>query len=247
MTLNLAMTGGVMIQSSAPAKNCPTPLSNEKPDPLWINIFALLLWLVAGAVVFLPFAFNTSPWDAITLQVPGNQGNWWHALAGAPFFLAWPMIWLRLRSLFSALPSTTTERRIVWIIAGLSISGTISVETPFLLHLAGTSEWQRFTVLSLGFGIVVLSAVLLFLRRRRIPPTRASRAGLATAWLANASLCLGVYAGAAGGPPSRSGWLLSIVIVWLILLELIWLLTPRHNESRGADRDPHNLSRSSPS
>jgi hypothetical protein len=119
-----------------------TQLEEERGSAL-LKVIALLVWLLASAVVFLPFAVNTSPWDAVTLRVPGNQGNWWHALVGAPFFLAFPMIWLRLRSLFSSQLSTLTGRRILWIVAGLSTCGTILVELPFLLHLAGTSEWQR--------------------------------------------------------------------------------------------------------
>src|SRR5271168_154725 len=133
----------------------------------------LLIWLVAGAVAFLPFAFNTSAWDAVTFRVPGNQGNWWHFLAGAPFFLALPMIWLRLRSLFSTQPLTEVARRLIWGLVGLSIVGTILVETPFLLHLAGTSAWQRLAVLSLGFGIMIASTVLLIRRRHSISPVRA--------------------------------------------------------------------------
>jgi hypothetical protein len=194
----------------------------ERKEPAWLNAIALLLWLVAGAVAFLPFAFDTSPWDAVTLQVPGNQGNWWHFLAGAPFFLAFPMIWLRLRSLFSAQPSTAVGRRLVWSAVGISILGTILVEVPFLLHLAGTSAWQRLSVLTLGFGIMVASAVILFLRRRHISPTRACLAGLDTAFLANAALCLVVYAGAPGSIRSRSGWYATIVIVWPILIEISW-------------------------
>ena len=69
-------------------ENYPAPLLAEPRLPVWVNAIALLIWLLAGAVAFLPFAFNTSPWDAVTLRVPGNQGNWWHALVGAPFFLA---------------------------------------------------------------------------------------------------------------------------------------------------------------
>ena len=115
-------------------------------------------------------------------------------------------------------------RRAIWCFVGLSIVGTILVEVPFLLHLAGTSEWQRFAVLSLGFGIVVASAVILFLRRRSISPTRACIAGLETAYLANAALCLVVYAGAAGNLGSRSGWFVAAVIVWPIAGELVWLL-----------------------
>jgi hypothetical protein len=197
--------------------------SKEAPERIWANLIALLIWLLAGAVAFLPFAFDTSPWDAVTLRVPGNQGNWWHFLAGAPFFLAFPMIWLRLRALFSTQSSTPIERRLVWIAIGLSIGGTTLVELPFLLHLAGTSDWQRFAVLGLGFGIVVASAILLFLRRRDISPTRACLVGLDTAYLANAALCLVVYSGATGSTWSRSGWLVSMVLVWPIVLELIWL------------------------
>jgi hypothetical protein len=183
----------------------------------------LVTWLAAGAVAFLPFAFDTSAWDAVTLRVPGNQGNWWHFLAGAPAFLAFPMIWLRLRPFFSTQLSTAMGRRFIWVIVGLSVAGTMAVEAPFLLHLAGTSDWQRFIVLSLGFGIVVASAAILFLHRRHISPTRACLAGLDTAYLANMSLCLVVYAGAPGNIGSRSGWFMAAVIVWSILLELIWI------------------------
>ncbi len=183
----------------------------------------LFVWLVAGAVAFLPFAFDTSPWDAVILRVPGNQGNWWHFLAGAPFFLAYPMIWLRLRSLFSTRLSTSIGRRLIWTAVGLSIVGTTLVQLPFLLHLAGTSDWQRLWVLSLGFGTVIASGTILLLCRHNISPTRACVAGLDTAYLANASLCLVVYSGATGNIWSRSGWLVSTVIVWPIVFELIWL------------------------
>ncbi len=114
-------------------------------------------------------------------------------------------------------------RRLIWAIVGLSVAGTVAVEAPFLLHLAGTSEWQRFIVLSLGFGIVVASAAILFLRRRHIAPTLACLAGLDTAYLANMALCLVVYAGAPGNFGSRSGWFVTAVIVWPIFFELIWI------------------------
>jgi hypothetical protein len=195
----------------------------EEPGSILANAMMLFIWLVAGAVAFLPFAFDTSPWDAVTLRVPGNQGNWWHFLAGAPFFLAYPMIWLRLRSLFSTQLSTAIGRRLIWTAVGLSIGGTTLVQLPFLFHLAGTSDWQRLSVLSLGFGTVIASGTILFLRRHHISPTRACVAGLDTAYLANASLCLVVYSGATGNMWSRSGWLVSTVIVWPIVFELIWL------------------------
>jgi len=184
----------------------------------------LLTWLLAGVVAFIPFAFDTSPWDAVTLRVPGNQGNWWHFLAGAPFFLAFLMLWLRLQSLSSTRLLTAIQRRLIWSVVGFSICGTTLVEAPFLLHLAGTSEWQRLSVLSLGFGIMVASAIILLFRYRTISPILACVVGLNTAYLANATLCLVVYGGATGTKWSKSGWLISIVIVWPIVSELIWIL-----------------------
>lgn len=112
----------------------------------------------------------------------------------------------------------------IWCAVGLSTSGTLLVEAPFLLHLAGTSEWQRLAVLSVGFGILIASGIILVLRRRNISPTRACIVGLDTAYLANAALCLVVYSEATGTVWSRVGWFVSIVLVWPIGFELIWLL-----------------------
>ena len=183
------------------------------------NSIALAVWLPGGAVAFLPMAFGTSPWDAVTLRVPGNQGNWWHFLAGAPFFLAFPMIWLRLRGSASA-----RGLRLLWIAVGLSLLGTTLVETPFLLHLAGTSDWQRLAILGLGFGILIGSISILILRRGVLPPVRACLAGIDAAYLANASLCLVVYGQAPGTIWSRSGWFVLMAIVWPIALDLLRLL-----------------------
>ena len=200
---------------------------SRPPDlqvPTWVNGTGLVLWLVAATVAFLPFAFDTSPWDAVTFRVPGNQGNWWHFLAGAPFFLAFPMIWLRLRCLPAGQSPAASARRLIWLAVALSIGGTILVETPFLLHLAGTSEWQRFVVLSLGLGIIAASVLILILRRRFFAPTLACIAGLDAAYLSNLALVLVVYAGAPRSFWSHSGWDVSAVIVWPIACELLWLL-----------------------
>jgi hypothetical protein len=191
-------------------------------DPPWMNGLALLVWLVAAVAAFFPFALDTSPWDAVTLRVPGNQGIWWHVLVGAPFFLAYPMIWIRLRALRTRQVLTGTGRRWIWAFVGLSVAGTILVETPFLLHLAGTSDWQRLAVLGLGFGIMVVSGALLFVQRRRIAPARACIAGLYTAYLSNAALCLVVYSGAPGSLSSRVGWFVTMVLFWPIAVELVW-------------------------
>ena len=204
----------------------PTPWEEERA-PVWFNSVALLISVTAAVIAFLPIALDTSPWDAVRLKVPGNQGNWWHVLIGAPFFLAFPMIWLRLRSLFSRRLSTPAGRRAIWTVVALSICGTILVTLPFLLrlgNLARMNEWRRLSVLCPTLGIVITSGALLFLRRRDILPTRACLVGLNTAYLANAALCLVVYGPMPGAARSRSGWIVTMVIVWPMLLELVWTL-----------------------
>jgi hypothetical protein len=213
----------VSTNSKGPAAGVLAPMPEEQGQS-WIHGIALLFWLVAAALVFIPFARNTSAWDAVRMHVPGEQGNWWHVLVGAPFFLAYPMVWLRVRLLFGNQAPTQNGRRAIWSIAGLSAVGTIAVETPFLLHLAGTGEWQRLWVLSAGFGIIIASAAILFLRRNQLSPTQACIANLETAYIANAVLCLIVYSDATGTIASRLGWVIAMIIVWPIAAELIWLL-----------------------
>ncbi|PYT99131.1 MAG: hypothetical protein DMG38_13230 [Acidobacteria bacterium] len=202
------------------------PLMEERA-PVWYNVVGLLISVTAGATVFLPLALYTSPWDAVRFRVPGDQGNWWHFLIGAPFFLAFPMIWLRLRSLFSRRLSTPAGRRLIWTVVALSICGTMLVEIPFLLrlgNLARMNQWRRLSIVCPTFGIIIASGAFLFLRRRDILPTRACLIGLNAAYLANAALCLIVYGPMPGTAGSRSGWIVTITIVWPMLLELVWLL-----------------------
>jgi len=202
------------------------PLMEERA-PVWYNVVGLLISVTAGATVFLPLALYTSPWDAVRFRVPGNQGNWWHFLIGAPFFLAFPMIWLRLRSLFSRRLSTPAGRRLIWTVVVFSICGTMLVEIPFLLrlgNLARMNQWRRLSIVCPTFGIIIASGAFLFLRRRDILPTRACLIGLNAAYLANAALCLIVYGPMPGTAGSRSGWIVTITIVWPMLLELVWLL-----------------------
>ena len=208
-----------------------TSFANGRTTRIVFDIFELLVWIAAAVVAFLPFALNTSAWDAVTLRVPGNQGNWWHALVGAPFFLAFPAIWIRAR-LLSALQTSWVERRVVWGIVGLSVCGTLLVEAPFLLHLPGARGWPSLTLLVTGLGILGLSGTVLFSRRHYLSPTRACLAGLNTAYLANAALCLIVYAFMPGSRYSRIGWLITMVLVWPMLLDLALILSDRTDGSR---------------
>lgn len=98
------------------------------------------------------------------------------------------------------------------------------MQVPFLLGRAGTSQAQRILILSLGLGVILVSGLILLLRIRHVPPTRTCFAAIDTAYLSNASLCLIVYAGAKGSLSSRSGWPVTMVIVWPMAIDLLRLL-----------------------
>jgi hypothetical protein len=196
-------------------------LPQERDSTLFRTIM-LLVSLIAGVLVFVPYAAHTSALDAVMLNVPGDQSNWWHVLVGAPAFLAFPMMWLRLRAFFSEKLSTPIERRVIWSVAILCICGTFAAEVPFLLQRAGTSEAQRLAVLFLGYGVPIVTAVLVLKYRAKISPTRACLIGVNAAYLANAGLCLPVYGQVPGTLGSKPGWLVMLVIVWPMLLEIVW-------------------------
>lgn len=198
----------------------------EERSPTWLGAVALVISVIAGIIAFLPLALDTSPWDAVRFIVPDNQGNWWHFLIGAPYFLAFPLIWLHLRPLVSTRRSIPEGRRLLWAIVAVSICGTIAVEAPFVLrlgNLARMNEWRWLSILCPSLGIIITSGALLFSRRRDIEPTSACVAGLNTAYLANAAFCLVVYAPMPGPARSKSGWIVGMVIVWPMLLELVWI------------------------
>jgi hypothetical protein len=206
-----------------------TQTINELYSPRVAIILMLLVWITAAVGIMLPFALGTSPLDALLLRVPNNEGNWWHALVGLPFFLSLPLIWLHWHIINSVQLPNLLIRRILWIVIVFSALGTLLVETPFLLHRAGTSELQRLEVIFLGIGIILCSGVFLFVKRKNLHPIRACIIGLTAPYLANAFLCLIVYGEKKFEDQSRSGWYLTLIIVLPILIELIWLLFKKSN------------------
>jgi len=211
-------------------------LSHQTINELYLpragNILMLVVWIIAAVGVMLPFALGTSPLDALLLRVPNNEGNWWHVLVGLPFFLSLPMIWLRLHVLNSSKLSSASLRQTFWMVIIFCALGTLLVETPFLLHRAGTSELQRLEVIFLGIGIILINGIFLYVKRKKLHPTQACIIGLTAAYLANAFLCLIVYGEAKFKDHSRSGWYVTMVLVLPMLIDLIWLLFRRSNEKR---------------
>ncbi len=206
--------------------------TGELNFPRFATILMLVTWITAGIGIILPFAVGTSPLDALLLKVPHNEGNWWHALVGLPFFLSLPMIWLHLRLLGTGKLHTFSGTKLLWIVIIFSALGTLLVETPFLLHRAGTSELQRLEVIFLGIGIILINGIFLFIKRKEIILVRALFINICAAYLSNAFLCLIVYGEAKFQGQSRSGWYLTVIIVLPILIEMMWLLFKKSNNSK---------------
>lgn len=194
---------------------------HQKQNSAWLSIIGLLFSLAAAVIIFVPFAAKTSPWDAVTLRVPGEQGNWWHLLIGVPFLLAIPMIWLRLRSIFSLHSSAPPGRLLVYILAALSACGTIVVELPFVLRLGNYAhlpiERQLSAIVS-GLGPLLVCGAILLIRYRNLSSIDTCFLALNGAYLANAALCLLFYA-----PMRESGWTVVMIVGWFMVLEIAWI------------------------
>ncbi|MFP5234431.1 MAG: hypothetical protein ACLGSD_00900 [Acidobacteriota bacterium] len=194
----------------------------DSPPP-WLQGIVALAWLAACAMVFVPFARDTSAWDALTLHVPGDQGNWWHVLVGLPFILAFPMLWLGSRRLFSGRQLPGGAFSALLALACICGTGTALVEAPFVAQRAGTSLLQRNEVIVFGLGILCAGVGVLLARRRRIGGGDACAMAMGTAYLANLAIGLIVYSEATGNIWSRAGWLASTVLGIPIVAEWLWL------------------------
>ncbi len=199
--------------------------------PAWYNFSMSMIWIAAGIGIFLPFALGISPLDALLLRIP-NESNWWHVLVGFPFFLCLPMIWVRVHLLNSAINLNGNLLKTFWTLIYISAVGTVLVEFPFLIHKAGTSEFQRLEVIFLGLGVLLSCFLYLLKKRKTIHPTLSLIIAITCAYLANAFLCLIVYGEKKFQNQPRSGWYLTLEIAIALIADLIWLFIKNQLDRR---------------
>jgi hypothetical protein len=121
---------------------------------------------------------------------------------------------------FEPAVNSPAERRLLWTALAVLASGTVTVEIPFLLRLGTLARMSIESQLSMvgpGLGILAACGAILLLRGRTMSPTRACFVGLDGVYLANAGLCLVVYA-----PMHESGWFATMTIVWFMAAEVAW-------------------------
>src|SRR2546430_7994074 len=83
------------------------------------------------------------------------------------YLLAYPAIWLHARWPGAERAPKKTGQQVLWGVLLLSALGTVAVQSPFVLHRAGTSELQRLAIIVTGFGFLLTGAASLFRRRDR--------------------------------------------------------------------------------
>jgi hypothetical protein len=198
----------------------PSADSPSRP-PLAIRAVTLAISIPAIAIVFLEFAESTSPWMVVVSPFPdGYASDWPLPLLGVPFFLAFPLAWLALRSLFSSRISLT-ELVIAWAIIGISLAATIlfniMVLHDILLYGGGNPKLPIF----ISTTILVAGALSLIFRRRHITRAYAPLIVLYIAYLANAALCVLGF-----DNHQNIGWYLTIpvaaVMIFLLLCFFPW-------------------------
>lgn len=129
------------------------------------------------------------------------------------------------------------RQRLDLLCLGRLCSGDPAGELPFLLHLAGTSEWQRLVVLGLGVGSMLASGALLFLCYRGLSPARVCLVAVNTAYLGNAALCLIVYSPGIGHLAANPGWPVTLAVLCFVVPEQLWIFVRSRVRLRGIDSE----------
>jgi hypothetical protein len=197
------------------------PANGPESRTKWSGVIALVISLPSTAVVFLDFAEGISPWNVASAFVFDelhfwSMEDWQLALCAAPFFLAFPLMWLGIRSIFSAKLSGP-ESIGVWSLVGLSACATLIIDADLMVdffHYHNGGE-----LVAVGLGFVIGAPALIFCRRRRLSAERSRPVGLYICYVANGVICLIAFA-----ENKNLGWYVSLVIVCGMCAELMRLL-----------------------
>lgn len=200
------------------------PAIGPESRTIWPGLVALLISLPSAAVVFLDFAYHTSPWNVVAEFIADGvhfSSDWQLALFAAPFFLAFPLMWYGIRSIFSAKLSGQ-EGIGIWSLIGLSACATLIVDANlmsdyFHYHTGGE-------LIAVALGIVIAAPTAIVCWRKRFSAERYRLIGLYICYLANGAICLIAFA-----EYQNLGWYITLIVVCGMLVELVRLLIARVN------------------
>jgi len=162
-----------------------------------MRILRLILGVPAIVLLFLPYTYGTSPWNAVC-GFRDPFGGTQIALLGAPFFLA-VLIFIVQAQLCLKKSLPTAERAICRIFAYAALACGLVILTLVIW----TGGFRKENIRDgLMFSIPFLVVVFLIVIARRLGPEKAALVTLKAAWLPNAILCGIIY----GGSPISDGW-----------------------------------------
>jgi hypothetical protein len=183
------------------------------------RVVTLLISLPAIAVVFLPFAEETSPWDVAVAFVrwPGGPDPPLAYLA-APFFLAFILFWIAVRLLVWSRMSLA-ESVIGWTMIAASILATLAFNAFALSDILHHTNDGPKSLICTSLAILAGGGLLIFLRRRRMHRGEMIVNALYVAYLANTGICVPGFAQWA-----NLGWYLVLPVVAVMLIRLACLI-----------------------
>jgi hypothetical protein len=220
--------------SSPPANVIPVlPYANVDPaerPPMWLGVARLITAITAVVIVFLDFAYHVSPFDVGRefVSPPGSNRDWEVMRLAGPFFLAFPLLWMRARQLF-AVSLSLPEYLLIRIAAAVSAATTAWWFVPRLFEM---DRHDLFTMQSAvvigGFMAIPVGAFILIFWRQRIDRDGKAAIALHAAYISNAIMCI---CGFDSGDP---GWYLTVVVVptFAVIEVAAWLIPSRPSIAR---------------
>ena len=156
----------------------------------WRRWIALALTIPAAVVPFLPFTYDTSPYNAASEFFREWFSDLEIVCAGLSFFIVLPLIAWRLRILLWRAPRIT-ELRLAAIVAMLCHVPAIYLLVEFCPNLLKPEPDYFLGVAALSTMLIcILAGMIIAWRCRRTRSTAAVDALLLGPYLANAAFCL---------------------------------------------------------
>ncbi len=143
------------------------------------------------ALLFLPFAGDTSPWAAVS-GAKELGGELELAVAGAPFFLTIPILLAQVRT-FLKKSFTRAETMACRLLAGAALAAELTLIGALLSD--GFPRGEDILLLLLWLILFIAAIWVMVFSARRLTPEEASTIMLRAAWLPNAIWCAALFSG----------------------------------------------------
>jgi hypothetical protein len=184
------------------------------PPGVWLRVVCFVLSLLAAGSIFLPFAFDTSPLDALT-QWDDLANEFVLILLSVPFLAGIPIAAWSLRRL--ARPRLTRGER--WVVLALAVAFAGAMLWACVRTLVeGDLQVVEVFLLLIGPALLAGVAVVFVWLMRRGRRDAAAIAGLDGAYVANAVMLLIIF----HSVDEWGWWVTCVAVVGLVFEGVVW-------------------------